>query len=110
VPTGKTVPRRSWSRSTTRQQIRWLASAGSSSSYGERRRVCRSAIGKARGLVLRLSLVLEYLRWCSEDSYAASPTIITEDALLAAVAFVTDYIIPSAQRAYGNATCSGDGP
>jgi Protein of unknown function (DUF3987) len=68
----------------------------------------RSAIGKARGLVLRLSLVLEYLRWCSEDGYAASPTIITEDALLAAAAFVTDYIIPSAQRTYGDATCSGE--
>jgi hypothetical protein len=70
----------------------------------------RSAIGKARGLMLRLSLVLEYLRWCSEEGYAASPTIITEDALLAAAAFVTDYIIPSAQRTYGDATCSGELP
>jgi hypothetical protein len=28
-------------------------------------------IGKARGLVLQLSLVLEYLRWCGEDGYTA---------------------------------------
>jgi Protein of unknown function (DUF3987) len=54
----------------------------------------RSAIGKARGLVMRLSLVLAYLRWCSEDGYAASPTVISEDVLLAAAALVTDYIIP----------------
>jgi hypothetical protein len=40
----------------------------------------RSAIGKARGLLLRLSLVLEYLRWCGEDGYTAPPGTITEDA------------------------------
>ena len=68
----------------------------------------RSAIGKARGLVLRLSLVLAYLRWCSEDGYAASPTVISEDALLAAAALVTDYVIASAQRTYGDAACSGE--
>jgi hypothetical protein len=37
-----------------------------------------------------------------------SPTIITEDALLAAAAFVTNYVIPSAQRTYGDATSSGE--
>jgi hypothetical protein len=66
----------------------------------------RSAFGKARGLVLRLSLVLEYLRWCGEDGYAAPPTIISEGALNAAAAFVIDYVIPSAERTYGDAACS----
>jgi hypothetical protein len=50
----------------------------------------RSAIGKPRGLVLRLSLVLEYLRWCGEDGYAAPPDTITEHALIAAARFVSE--------------------
>jgi hypothetical protein len=66
----------------------------------------RSAIGKARGLVLRLSLVLEYLRWCGEDGYDAPPSVISDDALHAAAAFVIDYVIPSAERTYGDAACS----
>jgi Protein of unknown function (DUF3987) len=66
----------------------------------------RSAIGKARGLALRLSLVLEYLRWCGEDGYAEPPTVISDDALHAAAAFVIDYVIPSAERTYGDAACS----
>jgi hypothetical protein len=68
----------------------------------------RSAIGKARGLVLRLSLVLEYLNWCSEDGYAAPSMAIGEGALIAAAAFVTDYVIPSAERTYGDAACSDE--
>jgi hypothetical protein len=64
----------------------------------------RSAIGKARGLVLRLSLVLEYLRWCGEDGYAAPPDTITEDALIAAAKFVSDYVLPMAERTYSDAT------
>jgi hypothetical protein len=65
----------------------------------------RSAIGKARGLVLRLSLVLEYLRWCGEDGYTAPPGTITEDALLAAARFVSEYAMPAAERTYGDAAC-----
>jgi len=63
----------------------------------------RSAIGKARGLVLRLSLVFEYLRWCEEDGYAAPPGTIGEDALLAAARFVSEYVLPMAERTYGDA-------
>jgi Protein of unknown function (DUF3987) len=66
----------------------------------------RSAIGKARGLVLRLSLVLQYLHWCAEDGYAAPPSVISDAALSAAAAFVIDYVIPSAERTYGDAACS----
>jgi hypothetical protein len=65
----------------------------------------RSAIGKARGLVLRLSLVLEYLRWCAEDGCVA-PATISDGALHAAAALVMDYVIPSAERTYGDAACS----
>jgi hypothetical protein len=66
----------------------------------------RSAIGKARGLVLRLSLVLEYLRWCGQDGYAAPPGIIREDAMCAAAKFVSEYVLPMAERTYSDATCT----
>jgi hypothetical protein len=65
----------------------------------------RSAIGKARGLVLRLSLVLEYLRWCGEDGYAAPPDTIREDAVSAAARFVSEYVLPMAERTYSDAAC-----
>jgi hypothetical protein len=64
-----------------------------------------SAIGKARGLVLRLSLVLEYLHWCAEDGYSASPEVIGEHTLLAAIKFVGEYVMPMAERTYGDAAC-----
>ncbi|MCL2430492.1 MAG: YfjI family protein [Alphaproteobacteria bacterium] len=63
----------------------------------------RSAVGKARGLVLRLSLVFQYLRWCGEDGYAAPPATIGEDALVAAAKFVSEYVLPMAERTYGDA-------
>ena len=65
----------------------------------------RSAIGKARGLVLRLSLVLEYLRWCGEAGHSAPPDTITEDALIAAARFVSEYVMPAAERISGDAAC-----
>lgn len=66
----------------------------------------RSAIGKARGLALRVSHNLEHLYWCVEDGYAAPPGIITEDALLAAAKFVSEYAMPLAERTYGDAACT----
>jgi hypothetical protein len=66
----------------------------------------RSAIGKARGLTLRLALVLGYLRWCAEDGYAAPPSVITEEILLAAAKFVAEYAMPMAERTYGDAACT----
>jgi hypothetical protein len=66
----------------------------------------RSAIGKARGLTLRLSLVLEYLRWCAEDGYPAPPDVIKEDTLIAAAKFVSEYAMPMAERTYGDAACT----
>ena len=66
----------------------------------------RSAIGKARGLTLRLSLVLDYLHWCAEDGYSAPPAVITKETLLAAAKFVAEYAMPMAERTYGDAACT----
>jgi hypothetical protein len=67
----------------------------------------RSALGKTRGLALRLSLVLEHLHWCGrEDDAAPPPREISEGAFLAAVRFVGDYAVPMAERVYGDAAAS----
>jgi hypothetical protein len=66
----------------------------------------RSALGKARGLTLRLSLVLEHLYWCAEGGYSAPPSVIKEDTLIAAEKFVGEYAMPMAERTYGDAACT----
>ncbi len=64
----------------------------------------RSALGKARGLALRLALVLEHLWWCGgEDGMAPPPSVISERAFLAATHLVADYMMPMAERVYGDA-------
>jgi hypothetical protein len=62
-----------------------------------------SALGKARGLVLRLSLVLEYLRWAAQDGYAEPPQEISAEACAAAIDLATGYLVPMAERVYGDA-------
>jgi hypothetical protein len=79
-----------------------LLQAGKDSVAG----LMRSAAGKTRGLTLRLSLILEYLRWCAKDQYSPPPTVIQEDALLAAAKFIAGYAMPMAERTYGDAACS----
>jgi hypothetical protein len=64
----------------------------------------RSALGKARGIALRLSLVLEFLWWCALDGIGAPPREISEKAFVAAAHFVVDYLMPMAERVYGDAT------
>ena len=64
----------------------------------------RSAYGKARGLALRLALNLEYLWWCGVDGMAPPPTVISEPAFLAAATLVDDYLMPMAERVYGDAS------
>ena len=66
----------------------------------------RSALGKARGLVLRLSLVFELLWWCGSDGMAPPPGVISERATLAALQMVDDYLIPMARRVYGDAAAT----
>jgi hypothetical protein len=63
----------------------------------------RSALGKARGLVLRVALVLEYLWWCGKAGMEPPPATISKFALHAAMAFVADYLIPMAERVFGDA-------
>lgn len=63
----------------------------------------RSAYGKARGLVLRLSLVLEMLRWCGSDGMTPPPVVIGAAAFAAAAHLVADYLLPMAERVYGDA-------
>jgi hypothetical protein len=66
----------------------------------------RSALGKARGLTLRLSMVLEMLWWSASEGMAPPPSVITEQALLAAAMLVAEYFMPMAERVYGDAAAS----
>jgi len=63
----------------------------------------RSAIGKARGQALRLSLVIEMLWWCGTDGVASPPSVISARAFTAAATLLDDYFIPMAERTYGDA-------
>jgi len=60
-----------------------------------------SALGKARGLALRLSLVLELMWWAPGTT--PPPTNISVRAFLAAATLVEQYLIPMAERVYGDA-------
>jgi hypothetical protein len=71
---------------------------------GESGGLMRSALGKARGLALRLGLSLEFLWWvASHDGMAPPPMAITERAFLAAATLVAEYFMPNAERVYGDA-------
>ena len=63
----------------------------------------RSAYGKARGLALRLSLVLEMLWWCGSEGMSPPPTKISSQAFAAAADVVAKYFMPNAERVYGDA-------
>jgi putative DNA primase/helicase len=65
-----------------------------------------SSLGKARGLALRLSLVLEFLWWAAKPGFAAPPTQISDAAFLAAAALAGDYLLPMAERVFGDAAAS----
>ena len=66
----------------------------------------RSAYGKARGLALRLSLVLEYLAWCAEEDGRPEPACISAAAFVRAAQLVADYLMPMAERVYGDAAAT----
>src|SRR5205823_6721595 len=63
----------------------------------------RSALGKARGQALRLSLVLELLWWCSEEGVAPPPSRVGPRAFAAAEVLMTEYFIPMVARGYDDA-------
>ncbi len=66
----------------------------------------RSAMGKARGMALRLALVLEMLWWCGQQGMAPAPTQISARAFTAAALLLDDYFLPMADRVYGDAAVS----
>ena len=66
----------------------------------------RSAYGQARGLALRLGLVLVMLRWCGAAGMAAPPTEIDDGTFGLACDLVAEYFMPGAERVYGDAAAS----
>jgi hypothetical protein len=66
----------------------------------------RSAFGKARGLALRLALVLEFLWWAGCEGMEPPPDVISDRAFLAAAQLVADYFMPMAERVYGDAAAT----
>jgi hypothetical protein len=60
-----------------------------------------SFAGKARGLTLRLSLVLEYLAWA--DGGKREPTTVSVPSLVNALKLVEDFLKPHARRVFGDA-------
>ena len=66
----------------------------------------RSALGKARGLALRLSLVIELLWWSAQEGLAPPPMQISARAFVAAAHLLDDYFMPMADRVYGDAAAS----
>src|ERR1051325_5327238 len=60
-----------------------------------------SALAKARGQALRLSLVLELLWWCAEEGFSPPPTRISLRAFSAAVALMREYFVAMTARVYG---------
>ena len=68
----------------------------------------RSTYGKARGVAIRLALVLAYLRWCAEDGIAPPPAEVPEAAFLDACDLVAEFFMPMAERVYGDAAATPD--
>lgn len=64
--------------------------------------IMAGAVGKARGHVLRLSMVLQFMWWAGESTGPA-PTEIGPEAVGAAGDLVGDYFIPMAERVFGDA-------
>jgi hypothetical protein len=63
----------------------------------------RSTYGKARGLTLRIALVLDHLWWCARDGFDPPPSDISAASVEAAIVLVKDYLLPMAARTYGDA-------
>jgi len=65
-----------------------------------------SHYGKMPGVVLRLALVLEHLWWAADGG--EPPSHVSARATAAAAGLVTDYFLPMARRAYGDAALPDD--
>ncbi|TCP98292.1 uncharacterized protein DUF3987 [Sphingomonas sp. PP-F2F-A104-K0414] len=58
-------------------------------------------LGKLRGMVLRLALVVELIGWAASDR--REPACISAETLTAVLGFIDDYAKPSAVRVFGDA-------
>lgn len=63
-----------------------------------------SWIGKGRGFVARLALLIEFLRWTGNGG--PEPESVSLDSLEAAISLFDDYLFPMARRTYGEAGLS----
>ncbi len=59
--------------------------------------------GKLPGVVLRLALVLTYLRWCIEAKSVKEPSEIAATRVSEAIKLVEEYFMPMANRMFGDA-------
>jgi hypothetical protein len=66
-----------------------------------------SHYGKLPGIVLRISLVLEYMWWAMEAG-AAEPREVGTRAVIGAIALADEYFVPMAVRAFGDAALPED--
>ena len=73
--------------------------AGEEGAHG----LLKSSMGKARGQVLRLALVLELLWWCADDD-APELSSIGGKAMQAAAGLMQGYFLPMAARVLGDAS------
>ena len=64
----------------------------------------QTSIGKARGQVLRLALVLEFVRWCADGSGRPEPAMVGLEAFEAAERLMLTYFLPMAERVLGDAS------
>jgi Protein of unknown function (DUF3987) len=62
-----------------------------------------SWLGKMPGVVCRLALLFEYLWWAGGQSEEPAPPKVKRTAVFAAAALVEDYLIPMAERVFGDA-------
>ncbi len=60
-------------------------------------------VGKAGGHALRLSCIIEFLRWASGQRDAHPPTAISLSAVVTACAMMDEYFLPMAERVLGDA-------
>ena len=61
-----------------------------------------SYIGKNGGRALRLSLLIELLRWSATDD-PVMPEIVSVQSMLSALTLITDYLDPMARRSFDDA-------
>lgn len=66
----------------------------------------RTAYGKARGMALRLSLALAFLRWCGRGDGTPPPGEIDAETFADAAATTGAYLLPMAERVFGDAAAT----